>query len=315
MPTNLTPESVRAWRDTPDRRSVRQAAFSACLFSEPTLQTLDTWRGHEIWKSWVKEDNRLTTLLLACLQPIPPDLILPFLLEHGLDVRARTSTGEGALHLAANGSRKHRLAWCRALIQAGAELDVMTHKGHSPLLAAANRGAQEIIDELLAHGMFPSPEDQEALFQTNHAGILTGLWERTGMRATREERTLHCLKAAQESRWNLVRAIMPYGIDIHRRLGGETLLLMARRGRKFPSDVVEELVYLGADPEDCDLGTGLNLRQLIQKHHGGGSEQTLARRLRALDKAITQGAQRRLEEALPQATDAPAIAPPRTGRF
>lgn len=293
------PESIRAWRDTPQRREVRQEAFSACLFSNPTLQALSFWRGHEIWNDWVKEDNRLTALLLACQQPISPALILPFLLEHGLDVRARTACGKGALHLAAQGSRKYRLAWCQALIQAGADMGATTKKGHSPLITSALRGAKELFDFFLANGMKPSHADHEAIFQTNHPDILKDFWRRFGMTLSLEERTLQALLSGRESRWHLVRALMPYGIDIHACLDGETILLLTRNGRKFPSDLVENFVYQGADPEQTHPISGLTLRELIQKRHGAGSQDKLHKLLGSLDGAISRGRRRRMEEALP----------------
>jgi len=81
--------------------------------------------------------------------------IVSWLIERGADVKTVTSDGQYVLHAAIGEtpSQPERQATCvDLLLEAGAEADVVTPSGHTPLMLAAWFGCPEAAKTLLAHG-------------------------------------------------------------------------------------------------------------------------------------------------------------------
>lgn len=84
---------------------------------------------------------------------ITGDAALKVFLDKGADPDLQDHQGETLLHkLASDSSKKERLLGVQTLIEAGADLEIRSTKGDTPLMLAVKKKKLEIVRTLLAHG-------------------------------------------------------------------------------------------------------------------------------------------------------------------
>ncbi|KAK3989426.1 ankyrin repeat-containing domain protein [Cladorrhinum sp. PSN332] len=77
------------------------------------------------------------------------DAVVKLLIDHGADLRNRTSMGDTALHMAAKNGRASTI---QLLLSSGAKTGSKGQEGFTALHCAANYGFSEICDTLIKHG-------------------------------------------------------------------------------------------------------------------------------------------------------------------
>ncbi|KAM4049495.1 ankyrin repeat domain-containing protein 53 isoform 2-T2 [Anomaloglossus baeobatrachus] len=93
--------------------------------------------------------------------------------EHGMDVNLPSTYGWRPLHLVMNQKSGHRVMPClRYLLQRGADVNVRSHSGSTPLHRAATEGLEDCIAVLVEAGADVHAEDAEG----NKAIDLCHLW-------------------------------------------------------------------------------------------------------------------------------------------
>lgn len=83
------------------------------------------------------------------------------LLRHGAKIEAVTGRGRGCLHLAAQEGREKHIAVIELLLNHGANANLQTPWGSTPLQDAAYLGHVGVVQVLLKHGACPHLEDQD----------------------------------------------------------------------------------------------------------------------------------------------------------
>ena len=174
-------------------------------------------------------DLLLSAALVTLHAEGPRASVFRCMVEHGVDVHARASTGDSVLHIALRSwcEEGHALEIAKLLIRHGCDPVVANSKGETPLHIALERRHFSVLQYLLSLGISPPPD---------------------------------LLLIALDSRWfllphqraSIVRSLVENRADIHIRTStGDSLLHVASKSFMWNEDYALEVVKLLVD-HGCD---------------------------------------------------------------
>jgi RNA polymerase sigma factor (sigma-70 family) len=134
------------------------AEIRRLLARSPALANAEQNWSHELAHQRVLPFPNRATALIAAIEVDNMD-ILELLLANGADPNGRCgcATGESAVWAAALFNRPRALS---RLIEAGADVNIVSAAGNTPLHVAAMRGYADVVRRLLAAGADPTIEDR-----------------------------------------------------------------------------------------------------------------------------------------------------------
>ena len=85
------------------------------------------------------------------------EVLLDYLLKHGVSINARSKTGENVLHAFCTNTNEKDFAAIRFFVEKGADVNIKNERGETPLAMLLNDregsdGTQAAIEFLKAHG-------------------------------------------------------------------------------------------------------------------------------------------------------------------
>jgi ankyrin repeat protein len=176
------------------------------------------------------------------------------LIGNGVNVNAKeASTGETPLHYAAFWGRANVV---RALLEAGARVDVVSEQGRTPLHHAAERGHADVAQALLDKDASVDPVDEEGdtplhvAALEGHANVARALLEAgASVGAVGKEGDTPLHYAALEGHADVARALLDKGASVDAvDTNGDTPLLLAEK--QGHADVARALLEAGASMDD-----------------------------------------------------------------
>lgn len=203
---------------------------------------------------------------------------LAALLEAGAKIDAVNELGESALHYGVN----HPVV-VSLLIEHGADIDLRTKSGRTPLVLAARIGRIQSIDELLQAGAQvdgPFSPIAEAA-GAGHVETLQAILDYRSLDdGTRESHLSEAiLAAAARGHGDCIQVLLAAGVRVDSRgVSGETALM--RASESAPAPVVQMLLKAGADPMLTDK-MGLSALDYARRRKDGQKE--------AVERLLTPG--------------------------
>lgn len=221
------------------------------------------------------DQNGDTPLIKSAAIWRKPPAIGEALIAAGADVNLRsTSSGRAALHHAAgNGSD----ALVRALLQSGADKDVRTNNGTTPVMTAAARGELIVFDTLLGAGAdlnLRCTSDGSSLLHHAAGGgnaeiVSVALRHGADVDALDRRGRSPLAWAAKKGRVLAVECLLAAGADLHVRSGYDGSVSLHHAAKGGHEGTLAALLFCGADKDALDDAGMSSLMWAAKAGHQG----------------------------------------------
>ena len=249
---------------------------------ETPLHVAATYGSHEVVSTLldrgveidVVRSDGYSALMCAAIWRKPP-AIGEALIAAGADVNLRsTSSGRAALHHAAgNGSD----ALVRALLQSGADKDIRTNNGTTPVMTAAARGQLIVFDTLLGAGAdlhLRCTSDGSSLLHHAAGGgnaeiVSVALRHGAYVDALDRRGRSPLAWAAKKGRVLAVECLLAAGADLHVRSGYDGSVSLHHAAKGGHERTLAALLFCGADKDALDDAGMSSLMWAAKAGHQG----------------------------------------------